>query len=97
MSKTTSAQAKGLKGDRSDHPTNGPKREGWSAEDLGEESSYEGTTEMSQRLRRGNETVGDPDERDVAGAIPKEDTPQGREAWRRPRESADENSDEKPG
>lgn len=95
MSKT-SGEAKVVKEDRGDRPANGPKREDWSAEDLGEQSSYEGTTEMSRRLRRGNETVGDPNERDVAGAIPKEDTPQGREVPRRPRESADENSDENP-
>jgi len=95
--KTKARQAKGVKADRSDRPTNGPKREGWSADDLGEQSSYEGTTEISRRLRRGNETVGDPNERDVAGAIPKEDTPHGREVRRRPRESADENSGEKPG
>lgn len=96
MSKT-SGQTKVVKEDRGDRPANGPKREGWGAEDLGEQSSYEGTTEMSRRLRRGNETAGDPNERDVAGAIPNEDTPQGREVPRRPGESADENSDEKPG
>ena len=95
MSKT-SGEAKVVKEDRGDRRANGPKREGWSAEDLGEQSSYEGTTEMSRRLRRGNEAAGDPDARDVAGAIPKEDTPHGREVPRRSRESADENSDEKP-
>ena len=96
MSKT-SGQAKVVKEDRGDRPANGPKREGWSAEDLGEQSSYEGTTEMSRRLRRGNETAGDPNERDVAGAIPKEDTSQGREVSRRPPNSTDEKLEEKPG
>ena len=37
------------------------------AEDLGEESAYEGTTEFKRRLRRGDESKGDPDERDIAG------------------------------
>ena len=63
------------------------KKEGWSAEELGEQSSYEGTTEISRRLRRGDETVGDADQRDVAGVIPEEDTPHGREARAAPRKS----------
>ena len=67
------------------------KKNGWSAEDLGEQSSYEGTTEMSRRLRRGDETAGNPDARDVAGAVPDKDTPHGREGRDRPDESAKEN------
>lgn len=71
------------------------KKEGWSAEELGEQSSYEGTTEISRRLRRGDETAGDPNARDVAGAIPEEDTPHGREARDTPHKSAGEKSDKK--
>ncbi|MBA3571009.1 MAG: hypothetical protein H0W34_03325 [Pyrinomonadaceae bacterium] len=71
------------------------KKEGWSAEELGEQSSYEGTTEISRRLRRGDETAGDPNARDVAGAIPEEDTPHGREARDTPHKSAEEKSDKK--
>jgi hypothetical protein len=63
------------------------KREGWSAEDLGEESSYEKETEISRRLRRGDETAGDPDARDIAGAVPEENTPHGRELRDRPHEA----------
>lgn len=70
------------------------KREGWSGEELGEESSYEGTTEMSRRLRRGDETAGDPDARDVAGAIPEQDTPHGRESRDTPSKSSDEKPNE---
>ena len=70
------------------------KKEDWSAEELGEQSSYEGTTEISRRLRRGDETAGDPNARDVAGAIPEEDTPHGRELRDRPHKSAEEKSDE---
>jgi hypothetical protein len=55
------------------------KRNNWSAEELGEESSYEDETEIKRRLARGDETVGNPDERDVAGSVPVEDTPEGRE------------------
>jgi hypothetical protein len=73
---------------------NDVKKEGWSAEELGEQSSYEGTTEISRRLRRGDETHGDPNARDVAGVIPEKDTPHGREARDRPARSAEEESDE---
>src|ERR671914_2151922 len=54
------------------------KREGWTAEELGEQSSYEGETEMGRRLRRGDETVGDADARDVAGGGPLSETPEAR-------------------
>jgi hypothetical protein len=70
------------------------KKEGWSAEELGEQSTYEDTTEISRRLRRGDETVGDANARDVAGTIPEKDTPHGREARDRPQESSEERSDE---
>jgi hypothetical protein len=56
------------------------QKNGWSGEELGEESAYEGVTEISSRLRRGDETAGDPNARDVAGAIPVKDTAHGREA-----------------
>jgi hypothetical protein len=75
-------------------PKSDVEKEGWSAEELGEQSSYEGTTEISRRLRRGNESVGDPNARDVAGAIPTEDTPYGREARDGPHESAEDKSEE---
>jgi hypothetical protein len=70
------------------------KKEGWSAEELGNESSYEGTTEISRRLRRGNENAGDPNLRDVAGAVPKKDTPEGREARNALHDLAEDKSDE---
>lgn len=49
------------------------------AEELGEESSYEGKTEMKRRVRRGDESKGDPDARDVAGAPSVGETPEARE------------------
>ncbi len=54
-------------------------RKGRTAETLGEESSYEGQTEMRRRIRRGDETEGDPDARDIAGAPSVGETPEGRE------------------
>lgn len=36
-------------------------------EKLGNESAYEDATEMKRRIRRGDESKGDADERDVAG------------------------------
>ena len=65
------------------------EKEGWSAEDLGEESSYEDETEISRRLRRGDETAGDPNARDVAGAVPEEHTPHGSEMRDRPHGAGD--------
>ena len=49
------------------------KRNGFTAEKIGEESAYEDETETAQRMRRGDETKGDPDERDVVGAVKSED------------------------
>lgn len=49
------------------------------AEELGEESSYEGETDMKRRVRRGDESKGDPDTRDVAGAPSVGETPEARE------------------
>jgi hypothetical protein len=70
------------------------KKEGWTAEELGEQSSYEGETEISRRLRRGDETRGDPNARDVAGVIPEKDTPHGREAREKTARSAEGKSAE---
>lgn len=44
------------------------KKEGFSAETLGRESSYTDATEIAQMMRRGDESVPDPNERDVVGS-----------------------------
>ncbi len=44
------------------------KRDGFTAEELGEASSYTDSTEMAQQMRRGDESKGDPNDRDVVGA-----------------------------
>ena len=49
------------------------------SEKLGEEASLLDSDAIQRQVLRGDETKGDPDERDVAGAPPSEVTPQGRE------------------
>lgn len=44
------------------------RRDGFTAEELGEASAYTDSTEMAQQMRRGDETEPDPNDRDVAGA-----------------------------
>lgn len=43
------------------------------------EGSRPDVDQIVRQTRRGDETKGDPDERDVAGAVDFEDTPRGRE------------------
>ncbi|MBA2645278.1 MAG: hypothetical protein H0U81_00640 [Pyrinomonadaceae bacterium] len=50
-----------------------------SADELGEQSAYQGPTEMQQQILRGDETKGDPNARDTAGATDPNDTTQERE------------------
>ena len=42
--------------------------DGFTAEELGEESAYTDSTEMAQQMRRGDESEGDPNDRDTVGA-----------------------------
>lgn len=50
------------------------KRDGFTAEEIGEASAYEDETETAQRMRRGDETKGNPDERDVVSVVKSEDS-----------------------
>jgi len=43
------------------------RREGLSAQTLGDESTYDDATEIARRMRRGDETLGDPNLRDFPG------------------------------
>jgi len=43
------------------------RREGWSAQTLGDESTYDDETEIARRLRCGDETLGVPNRRDFPG------------------------------
>ncbi len=54
------------------------ERENFNAEELGEQSAYEGETEMGSRMRRGDESKGDPASRDIAGSTHLKDTEEGR-------------------
>ena len=46
-------------------------------EEIEEQASKPDHEQIYRQTRRGDETKGDPDERDVAGAIDHEDTPHG--------------------
>ena len=54
------------------------RRNNFNAEELGEQSSYEGETEIAQRMRRGAKKEKG-DERDVVGSTDFRDTGEGRE------------------
>lgn len=43
------------------------EQDGFTAQELGEASAYNDTTEIAQQMRRGDETKGDPNERDAVG------------------------------
>lgn len=55
------------------------EREGWSVDELAEEASQQEVNEIQRMILRGDETEGDPDKRDIAGATDFEDTDRGRE------------------
>lgn len=53
------------------------ERQGWKAEELAEEATNKESDEITRQILRGDETEGDPDERDVAGGVSSGETPQG--------------------
>jgi len=55
------------------------KREGWSAEEISEESTNMPPDEIKRQMLRGDETQGNADDRDVAGSANSNETPQARE------------------
>lgn len=44
------------------------EQDGFTAEELGAASAYTDSTEMAQQMRRGDESKGDPNDRDAVGA-----------------------------
>lgn len=44
------------------------EKENFNAAELGEQSAYTDSTEIAQQMRRGDESKGDADDRDVVGA-----------------------------
>jgi hypothetical protein len=53
--------------------------QGWDLEDIAGEASQKEADEIYREARRGNETEGDADQRDVAGSTSTNETWQGRE------------------
>ncbi len=54
------------------------EREDWEAEEIVKESSNEESDEVVRKFLRGNESEGDPDQRDIIPSPDSNDTPQGR-------------------
>lgn len=53
-----------------DKSKNNPvKRDGYTAKKIGLESAYEGEDEIARRMRRGDESKDDANERDIAGNV----------------------------
>jgi hypothetical protein len=59
------------------------ERQGWKAEKLVEEGANKDSDETVRQILRGDETKGNPDQRDVAGSPKSIDTPHGREEEKR--------------
>lgn len=55
------------------------ERDGWKAEKIVEESANKNSDDTVREILRGDETEGNPNERDIAGSPESEDTPHGRE------------------
>jgi hypothetical protein len=54
-------------------------REGWEVQQLSDEASQKDEDEIQRQTLRGDESKGNPDNRDNAGSIDSDETPQGRE------------------
>lgn len=59
------------------------EREDWNVKDLADEATNKSADETLRQVLRGDETKGDPNERDVVGDSDSIDTPQGREEAKR--------------
>lgn len=55
------------------------EREGWNIQKLGDEASQKDEDEIQRQTLRGDETKGNPDNRDNAGSVDSGETPHGRE------------------
>jgi hypothetical protein len=54
-------------------------REGWQVDDLADQASQQDVDEIQRQTVRGDESKGNPDNRDNAGNVISNETPQGRE------------------
>ncbi len=59
------------------------EKQDWDVEQLAEESTNKPSDEIVREMKRGDETKGDADDRDVVGGVDSEDTPHGREETKR--------------
>lgn len=66
---------------QNDHKENIPniEKEGWQSDEIVEEASNRQSDEITREMLRGDETKGEPDERDIAGNVSTNETWQGRE------------------
>ncbi len=55
------------------------ERQDWDAMKIAEESANKPSDDIVREMRRGDESKGNPDDRDVAGGVESADTPHGRE------------------
>lgn len=55
------------------------ERQNWNAEEIAKEAANKPEDEVMREMLRGDETKGNPDERDVAGSVASEETPHGSE------------------
>jgi len=55
------------------------EREDWDIKKLADEASQKDEDEIQRQTLRGDETEGNPDNRDNAGSVESDETPQGRE------------------
>jgi hypothetical protein len=55
------------------------EKQGWQSKELVEEAANRQSDEITREILRGDETKGEPDERDIAGNVSTNETPQGRE------------------
>jgi hypothetical protein len=61
-----------------DADTTDTERDGFTAEELGQASIYDDPTQIAQQMRRGDESQGDPNDRDAVGATNFKDLEEGR-------------------
>lgn len=57
----------------------GVKRDGWNLRNVSEEASNEQPDDILRKTLRGKDEQGNADERDIAGSVDSDETPQGRE------------------
>ncbi|MEO8071942.1 MAG: hypothetical protein ABI891_01865 [Acidobacteriota bacterium] len=55
------------------------EKQDWDAEEVSKESANKPSDDIVREMLRGDETKGNPDNRDVAGGVESADTPHGRE------------------